>query len=64
MQNDSENFSNDETDTYLSGWHFLVAGSKMGNDIPFAESDLKVHAHYLRALDLLKLKLEKVLPPE
>lgn len=51
-------------DKYISCWHFLISGSTMGSAIPFNESDLKIYAHYLRALDLLKVKLEKILPPE
>lgn len=51
-------------DKYISGWHFLVSGSTMGSAIPFNESDLKVYTHYLRALDLLKVKLEKILPAD
>lgn len=64
MPNEDDNYCIDEMDTYISGWNFLVSGSTMGSAIPFTESDLKINAHFLRVLDLLKLKLEKVLPPE
>ncbi|EAR92111.2 EF hand protein (macronuclear) [Tetrahymena thermophila SB210] len=61
---DDENYSIEEMDKYISCWHFLIRGSTMGSAIPFNESDLRIYTHYLRALDLLKVKLEKILPQE
>ncbi|KAL4509253.1 hypothetical protein ABPG72_018184 [Tetrahymena utriculariae] len=64
FQRDDDNYSIEEMDKYISCWHFLIRGSTMGSAIPFNESDLRIQTHYLRALDLLKVKLEKILPME
>ncbi|KAL4479994.1 hypothetical protein ABPG74_020510 [Tetrahymena malaccensis] len=64
FQRDDDNYSIEEMDKYISCWHFLIRGSTMGSAIPFNESDLRIYTHYLRALDLLKVKLEKILPME
>lgn len=61
---EEDNFSIKEIDKYISGWHYLIYGSNLGCAIVFNESDLKIYSHYLRVLDYLKIKLEKILLPE
>lgn len=61
---DEDNYTIEEMDKYISCWNFLIYGSTMGSNIQFNESDLKIYTHYLRALDLLKVKLEKILPAD